>query len=337
MKVTRPDVLNQRNGRIQVYPLKGVRKVPSFSEDLREGLSSQPKHLSPKYFYDERGSWLFEEICKTPEYYPYDVERALLAKESDAIIDRVRPGSILELGSGSSKKTTFLLDACERKRCHSLYLPLDVCEEMILDAGKRLLEKYEWVVIGALVGDFCKGFKQLPTSEGSRLFVFLGGTIGNFDEELAERFLRDVHSNMTEDDWFLLGADRVKDIKVLNAAYNDKKGYTAAFNLNMLEVINREFHANFVLERFEHQARFNSKKSRIEMHLKCNEDHEVHLRDLGMKVQFKEGETILTEICRKFTLETLKKLLEGTGFQIDQHFEADEGYFSLVLARPSTR
>jgi L-histidine N-alpha-methyltransferase len=237
------------------------------------------------------------------------------------------------LGSGSSKKTTFLLDACERQQCHSLYLPLDVCEEMVLDAGNRLLEKYDWVDIEALVGDFCKGFKQLPVSEGPRLFVFLGGTIGNFDEELAERFLRDVHANMTEEDWFLLGADRVKDKKVLNAAYNDKKGYTAAFNLNMLEVINREFCANFVLKRFEHQAWFNSKKSRIEMHLKCHENHEVHLRDLEMKVPFKEGETILTEISRKFTPETLKKLLEKTGFQIDQHFEADGGYFSLVLAR----
>jgi L-histidine N-alpha-methyltransferase len=262
------------------------------------------------------------------------VERALLEKESDAIIDRVRPGSILELGSGSSKKTTFLLDACERKECHSLYLPLDVCEEMVLGAGKWLLEKYDWVDVGALVGDFCKGFKQLPSSEGSRLFVFLGGTIGNFEKDLAKRFLRDVRLNMNENDWLLLGADRVKDEGVLNAAYNDKRGYTAAFNLNMLEVINREFHANFVLKRFEHHAWFNSKKSRIEMHLKCNEDHEVYIRDLGMKVQFKKGETILTEISRKFTPESLENLLEGTGFQIDQHFEAEDGYFSLVLVRP---
>ncbi len=174
----------------------------------------------------------------------------------------------------------------------------------------------------------------LPTLDGPRLFVFLGGTIGNFEKSFAELFLRDVRTSMNRGDWFLLGADRLKDVDVLTAAYNDKAGYTAAFNLNVLEVINREFDADFDLNRFEHQGIFNSEKSRIEMHLKANEDHHVEIRDLDMKVTFKKEETILTEVSQKFTPETLSSLLEQTGFKIDEDYEAEKGYFSLVLARP---
>jgi len=328
------DFLSEGNGRISILELDGFRNIPSFSEDVRRGLSGIPKQISPKYFYDEKGSWLFEEICKTREYYPTRVEKALLAKEADSIIDRVRPGSILELGSGSSNKTTFLLDSCERKGCFSMYYPLDVCEEMLLEAGKRLLKKYEWLHIEALVGDFSKGFKELPQSKGPRLFVFLGGTIGNFDADFANRFLRDVCSSMTKEDRFLLGADRVKDVGVLNAAYNDSTGYTAAFNLNILEVMNREFRANFDLSTFQHRAGFNQEKSQIEMYLDSNSDQTVRLLDLDMDIQFRKGESILTEISRKFTPQSLTEMLKRAGLKVDRHYQPDNGYFSLVLARP---
>ena len=328
------DLLSEGNGRISILELDGFRNVPSFSEDVRRGLSSIPKQISPKYFYDEKGSWLFEEICKTREYYPTRVEKALLAKEADSIIDRVRPGSILELGSGSSNKTTFLLDSCGRKECFARYHPLDVCEEMLLDAGKRLLKNYEWLYIEALVGDFSKGFKDLPPSEGPRLFVFLGGTIGNFDVDFANQFLQDVCSSMAREDWFLLGADRVKDVDVLNAAYNDSTGYTAAFNLNMLEVMNRELQANFDLSSFQHRAGFNQEKSQIEMYLDSNSDQTVRILDLDMEVPFRKGEPILTEISRKFTQQSLTEMLKRAGLKVDHHYQPDNGYFSLVLTHP---
>ncbi len=320
--------------RLTIRNLETTRDVPDLAADVRGGLSSTRKRLPPKYFYDKRGSWLFEQICETPEYYPTRLEDSLLARYASQIIDLVRPETILEFGSGSSRKTVHLLEACDALGCYCRYQPLDVCGEMLLDAGQRLVNRHDWLTIDAMVGDYCSGLKSVPTSNGPRLFLFLGGTLGNFNECEAEQFLRDLRAVMRNQDWFFLGADRVKDIKVLNAAYNDAQGYTAAFNLNVLEVINRELGAEFDLGAFIHLAEFNNAESCIEMHLQSKKRQSVYIRDLDMVVTFDDKETILTEISRKFTRRSLTLLLQVSGFSIERHYAPDNDYYSLLLARP---
>jgi L-histidine N-alpha-methyltransferase len=321
-------------GRFSVRFLGRGGAAPTLADDVRCGLGSRPRSLPPKYFYDERGSWLFEKICGTPEYYPTRVEDRLLARHSAEIIDLVEPRVIVELGSGSSRKTSHMIDACERASCHAVYQPVDVCREMLEEAGRRLCAAHDWLQVDALVGDYCSGLEGLGASAGPRLFMFLGGTVGNFDDAEAADFLGALRGIMGVHDRLLMGADRVKDAGVLNAAYNDAQGYTAAFNRNVLEVINRELGADFDSDNFQHLAWFNEPESRIEMHLRATAGQQVHIAELGMVAMFEPGETILTEISRKFTPEDLEGLLGAAGLEMERHFAPDNGYYSLVLARP---
>ncbi|HLQ26171.1 MAG TPA: L-histidine N(alpha)-methyltransferase [Acidiferrobacterales bacterium] len=320
---------------ITIRTLRGERPPSSLQADARTGLSASPKYLLPKYFYDERGSALFEQICQTPEYYPSRLEDALLAQRAAEIIEQVRPSTIIELGSGSSRKTAHLFAACERQGCYGRYLPLDVCREMLLYAGQQLLQRHPWLEIEALVGDYGLGLKHLPASAGPRLFLFLGGTIGNFTESEASSFLKNLRAVMHRNDRFLLGADRVKETAVLNAAYNDAQGYTAAFNLNILRVLNRALSAEFDLDTFMHAAWYNEAESRIEMHLHSRLNQLIKLKALNLEIKFKKGESVLTEISRKFTPESLATCLRHAGFTVERHYEAESNYFSLVLARPA--
>ncbi|HEC13553.1 MAG TPA: L-histidine N(alpha)-methyltransferase [Acidiferrobacteraceae bacterium] len=304
------------------------------ANDVRLGLCANPKTLPPKYFYDERGSQLFENICTTAEYYPTRTEDALLKKFANQIIQIVQPDSIVELGSGSSRKTAHIFSACSEQGCHSRYQPVDVCAEILVESAKRLIGQHGWLHVDACVGDYCQALSNLPASNGHRLFLFFGGTIGNFKHDDALAFLRDLRVAMRPDDWFLLGADRVKDVDVLNAAYNDADGHTAAFNLNVLEVINRELGGDFDADLFVHSAFYNRDKSRIEMHLRARKGHTVNIRGIGIKVNFRKHETILTEISRKFTPQSLTKLLTTADFTVHNHFVPENGYYSLMLVRP---
>lgn len=320
--------------RLQLLNLDPVEDKSTLAEDVLTGLSRTQKELPPKYFYDEYGSWLFDRICEVPEYYPTRTENALLERYAREIISLVRPDTILELGSGASRKTVHLLDACEHENCLSLYQPLDVCGEMLVDAGRRLMQNYSWLDIEALVGEYDAGLDYFSSIDGNSLYVFLGGSIGNFTDDEARGFLRQVRSSMSSKDYLLLGADRVKDPSVLNAAYNDADGYTEAFNLNMLSVINRELGGTFDPERFRHRAFFNEEQSQIEMHLQSVVDQRVEIDGLGRSFSFTEGESIRTEISRKFTPESLAALVNGSGFQLARHFQPENGYFSLVLLTP---
>lgn len=320
--------------RLQLLNLDPVEDRSTLAEDVLTGLSRTQKELPPKYFYDEYGSWLFDRICEVPEYYPTRTEDALLERYAREIISLARPDAILELGSGASRKTVHLLDACERENCYSLYQPLDVCGEILVDAGRRLTQNYSWLDIEALVGEYDAGLDYFSSLDGNGLYVFLGGTIGNFTDDEARRFLRQVRNSMASKDYLLLGADRVKDASVLNAAYNDAEGYTEAFNLNMLSVINRELDAGFDTSRFRHQAFFNAEQSQIEMHLRSMVDQRVDIDGLGRSFSFAEGESIRTEISRKFTPESLEALVNSSGFQVARHFQPENGYFSLVLLTP---
>lgn len=307
--------------------------VPGLAEDVRDGLLSQPRSLPPKYFYDEVGSELFTQICNTAEYYPTRTEDKLLASHGLDIIEQARPDQILELGSGNSRKTRRLFDACERFNHICNYAPFDVCASILETASLQLRSDYEWLDILPMVGDYHAGLDNLPVFHGHRLFVFLGSTIGNFSPVAARNFVIEIRNNMQPGDYLLLGVDRVKDNAVLNAAYNDSEGLTAEFNLNLLRVLNRELDADFRIDCFNHQAGFNETFSRIEMWLVCSRNHTVNLHLLDEMISFRKGDEILTEISHKYTYSEIENLVQQCGLVINSHFQPDNQYFSLILAR----
>ena len=313
----------------------GVRDLrAALADDVRDGLRARPKRLPPKYFYDERGSRLFEAICRTPEYYPTRTEDALLARHALEIVEAVRPAELVELGSGSSRKTVHLTAACERLGCHCVYRPVDVCAAMLEEAAARLTRAHAWLRVAALVGEYEPALASLPPPRGPRLFAFLGGTLGNFEDAEARGFLRRLRRAMVPGDALLLGADRVKDRAVLDAAYNDAAGHTEAFNLNVLNVINRELGAGFRPRDFRHRAFFDPARSRVEMHLVARKRHRVSIGALSLDVAFDQGESILTEISRKFTAPEIEGLLAAVGLEVRRHYAPDNGYYSLLLAVP---
>ncbi len=311
-----------------------TRSVPNLMEDVVSGLFAANKHLPPKYFYDDRGSELFDQICDEPEYYPTRTEDALLRESAKKIIQQTSPRQILEFGSGTSRKTVHLLEACEILGCTPTYVPFDVCDDIIIKSSGGLQKRFPWLDIVPISGDYTAGLGNLPTGEGPNLFLFLGGTIGNFAEPDARKFLREARDIMQQDDYLLIGADRVKEPARLHAAYNDAAGITAEFNLNLLEVLNREIGASFDKSKFEHYACYNPDANQVEMYLMSMRDQSVKASELDQDIRFLEGEAILTEISRKFTKTSLEKLLADAGFGVVDHFEATDNPFSLALVAP---
>ena len=337
MKSTSAVRVSTSEDRVNIHkPPEGAPKS-TLAEDVRAGLTAAPKSLPPKYFYDEIGSDLFEQICATPEYYPTRVEYDLLEDVVDEVVDLSRPEVIVELGSGSSRKTELLLQAVLSVQPSLHYVPIDVSEKALVDAGERLLQQFPALTVDALLADYAGGLKheRVRAEQAGKLFVFLGGTIGNFDHDEAVELLSTVRRQMGDNDRFLLGADRVKDHETLYRAYNDESGITAQFNLNVLRVVNRELDAAFDLQTFEHRAFYDPELSRIEMHLISKLALEVPIRSLGLTVEFGLQESILTEISRKFTVEGLAQLVEEADMVVERHYESSNSYFSLVLARPA--
>ena len=320
---------------IHCLSIRPTRAVSSLGEDVVEGLLQAPRSLPPKYFYDEHGSHLFDRICDVPEYYPTRTEAALLRDSAAGIIAAARPARIVELGSGTSRKTRHLLDACVTHDRQPDYAPFDVCDEVLVASGTALRAEYPWLDVVPLVGDYTAGLGNVPRTTAPHLVVFLGGTIGNFTPAAASDFLHELRAFMAPGDHLLIGADRVKEPDVLHAAYNDDAGVTAAFNRNVLRVLNRELGAEFDLDAFEHYAHFNPRASQIEMHLIAMRDQRVRVRELERTIDFREGDTILTEISRKFTRAQLEEMLRAAGFAVVEHYEAPAPKFSLVLARPA--
>jgi L-histidine Nalpha-methyltransferase len=299
--------------------------------DVRDGLTASPKQLSPKYFYDERGSELFEEITQLPEYYLTRSERSLLELKIPEIIAAVRPCSLVELGAGSATKTRIILDAMRASGCSECYVPIDVSRDFLEATAMRLKVDYPDVQITPVVSDITEPF-ELPPGASPTLVVFLGSTIGNFSRDQAVRLLSHVADAMTPSDRFLLGADLVKDEAVINRAYNDSKGVTAAFNLNMLERLNRELEANFPIGDFEHRAFYNREQRRIEMHLVARRALEVTIPEIG-KIALAKGETIRTELSYKYDRAALEDILGAAGLSMEKWMPADDGSFALALAR----
>jgi len=304
----------------------------TLAEDVAAGLRRVPKAIPAKYFYDDRGSQLFDRICDTPEYYQTRTEQALLEAIAGELLGALRPTDLVELGSGAARKTRALLDAAGRIGLRCRYVPFDVSEGMLRRSAGHLLAAYPWLRIHGVVGDYDHHLDRIPAG-ARRLIVFLGGTIGNFTDAEAAAFLSRLAATMGPGDRLLLGTDLVKESAILHRAYNDAAGLTAAFNKNLLHVINRELDADFDVDRFEHVAFFDEAAQQVEMHLRSVGSQEVRIRRLGLRIPFADGETIHTEISRKFTRDSVEELYRRAGLEMVGWHVPDNGWFALSVAR----
>ena len=303
----------------------------ALENDVRHGLTTAPKDLPPKWFYDERGSQLFEQITALPEYYLTRAERWIINEYRHVVAPFTGADTIIELGSGTSEKTRLLLDAFVDRRQLRRFVPFDVSEPTLRKAAHALSEEYRGVEVKALVGDFDHHLGELPT-EGRRLVAFLGSTIGNFAPKARADFLATVAANLGAGDSLLLGTDLVKDPRRLVAAYDDADGVTAEFNRNVLRVINRELKGNFKPRRFAHVARFDEEEEWIEMRLRSQEEQEVSIDAIDLAVAFGDGEELRTEISAKFRRDRVEEELGAAGFEMARWWTDDPGDFALSLS-----
>ncbi|MFB8244395.1 L-histidine N(alpha)-methyltransferase [Streptomyces sp. NPDC055952] len=296
--------------------------------DVRRGLTGSPKTLPPKWFYDAHGSDLFEEITALPEYYPTRAEREILLARSGDIAAASGARTLIELGSGSSEKTRHLLDALTDLRS---YVPVDVSGSALTQAGEALAAERPGLDVHALIADFTAGL-ALPDTPGPRLVAFLGGTIGNLLPAERARFLASVRALLAPGDALLLGTDLVKDEEVLVRAYDDAAGVTAAFNKNVLTVINRELGADFDLAGFDHVARWDPGHEWIEMRLRSRSEQTVKVPALGLAVDFAAGEEMRTEVSAKFRREGVRAELSAAGLDLTHWWTDTGGRFALSLS-----
>ncbi|MFZ6005363.1 MAG: L-histidine N(alpha)-methyltransferase [Actinomycetota bacterium] len=303
----------------------------SLRHDAAVGLTAAPKHLPPKWFYDERGSQLFDEITRLEEYYPTRRETEILQREAAHIADLTGARTLLELGSGTSTKTKLLLDALAAGRTLTHIVPVDVCEPILREAGPDLASRYPGVQVDAVVGDFERHLGRLSLGDAT-LVAFLGGTIGNLAPPERSKFLGELADQMEAGDWLLLGTDLVKEPTRLVAAYDDSRGVTAEFNRNVLHVLNRELEGDLAPERFEHVVRWDPDEQWIEMHLRSDRDQQARLAALGLEVEFAEGEMLHTEISAKFTPARIQRELRDAGLEPVELLTDAAGDFAVSLA-----
>jgi L-histidine Nalpha-methyltransferase len=321
--------------RIDVHVGDGsVRALP---DDVLDGLTRPFKELPPKHLYDARGAALFDRICELPEYYPTRTERAILDAHAGAIVRRTGMAELVELGSGTAAKTRVLLDAMAEAGTLWRYVPFDVAERTVRDCAAALADEYADLAIHGIVGDFDRHLRTIPPPEPGRprVVAFLGGTIGNFTPGTRRRFLRSLASLLSPRDYLLLGTDLVKDVDVLEAAYDDSEGVTAEFNRNMLHVLNRELGADFECELFEHVAFFDPEHEWIEMRLRARRACHVRIAALDLEVEFARGEELRTEISAKFTRERVDSDYVAAGLELREWFTDENGLFALSLAARS--
>jgi len=335
MTVKHLKVLHQHNSDVNQVIYKD-------GDDVIEGLTQNPKTLPAKYFYDDRGSELFEQICDLPEYYPTRTEALILKQYADEIATITGSCELVELGSGSSTKTHYLLDAYQ-KVTNSLtesipdtfsYIPIDVSGGILKTTVLHLQDKYHDLSVEGLLGTYEEALLHLGKNHGrSRMIFFLGSSIGNFNQAESNDFLSKVSHALTKGDYFLLGIDLQKPKEILEAAYNDSQEVTAAFNLNMLAHLNWCFQGNFDLNLFTHQAIYNEVDRQIEMYLYTKSSHQVSLDILDLKIQLETGESILTEISRKFDLEAIQVQLRSQGLETVKIWTDPQQWFGLVLCQ----
>ncbi len=303
----------------------------TLAADVRHGLTRELKELPPKYFYDSRGSELFDRITSLPEYYPSRAELEILNRRAPEIVSETDARELVELGSGTASKTRALLDAMAGAGSLRRYVPFDVDESVVERCARELVELYPGLVVHGVVGDFERDLGHIPPGD-RRLVAFLGGTVGNLYPAERARFLRRLRRLMGPSDRLVIGTDLVKDRHVLEAAYNDSEGVTAEFNRNVLKVVNEGLGADFDPESFEHVAFFDEANSWIEMRLRSKGAQAVRIDGADLEVTFEDGEEVRTEISAKFTREAVERELEGAGLRLDDFHTDDGALFGLALA-----
>ncbi|AFZ46879.1 methyltransferase [Cyanobacterium stanieri PCC 7202] len=320
--------------KVEIKYLPNISPIQENGEDVIKGLTSNPKVLPPKYFYDRTGSLLFEKICELPEYYPTRTETAILNTAAPEIASLTGISELVELGSGSSTKTRLLLSAYENLGKPWRYIPIDVSGEMLKHSSLKLEAEYPTLSILGLVGTYEQALVHLPPKKlPSRMIVFLGSSLGNFTMEKCDRLFYEVRDVLEEGDYFLLGIDLQKPVSILEAAYNDEQGVTAEFNLNMLSHLNSRFQGNFDPNKWHHKAIYNQELNQIEMYLHCDEKHQVCLQGLDLTVDFANNDFILTEISRKFDLGEMEDFLQSHGLKTVQAWTDEKKWFGLILAQ----
>ncbi|MGA8117585.1 MAG: L-histidine N(alpha)-methyltransferase [Actinocatenispora sp.] len=303
--------------------------------DVLRGLTDTPKRLPPTWFYDARGSVLFDEITRLPEYYPTRAERAVLVDHAAEIASTTGAKTLVELGSGASEKTRLLISALLRTGTLARFVPLDVSESALRAAAVGLQTSYPDLAIHGVVGDFNRHLDAIPDGD-SRLVVFLGGTIGNLLPADRARFLAALRAVLSPGEWLLLGTDLVKDERTLIRAYDDAAGITAEFNRNVLRVLNRELGADFPVEDFQHVVRWDREREWIEMRLRAGRDVEVSIPALDLTVPFSRGEDLRTEVSAKFRAAGVADELTGAGFHVHRWWTDPADRFGVALAVAAT-
>jgi L-histidine N-alpha-methyltransferase len=317
--------------RATATPRSELLSESEMAREVRAGLLQPLPELPSKYFYDDRGSRLFEEITRLPEYYPTRTEISILERVAPEVVSRSRPREIVELGSGAGRKIRLLLDAAWPAGTRRLVF-FDINEAFVRDSLGRLRADYPGLIGRGIVADFSLGLSPLGPG-GKRLLLFLGGTIGNFHPSAVPSFFADAAERLRPGDGFLVGVDLVKDVARLEAAYDDAQGVTAEFNRNILRVMNRRLGANFAPDAWEHVAFFDRERSWIEMRLRASSPQRVRVPGAGVEMSFLRGAEIRTEISCKYTRAAVEALLAGSGLVLEQWYTDDERLFALAFLR----
>ena len=320
--------------RLRWITISDSTEFPAEGQDVIQGLSCASKTLPCRYLYDDRGSELFEQICDLPEYYPTRTEQAILETYAPEIAQLTGACELVELGSGSSRKTRLLLEAYQEISRELHYCPIDVSAGILKSTALDLLSQYPTLQLCGVAGTYEQALSKLPPPAlDNRMLIFLGSTLGNLDDRACNQFLTQIQQALKPGEFFLLGVDLQKPIDVVEAAYNDAQGITAAFNLNILQHLNHQFQGNFDLEQFTHLAFYNAVEHQIEMHLQSRNDQTVELQTLGYQTSLRLGETIHTEISRKFHLPSLARQLETHALHPLQIWTDPQAWFGLLLCQ----
>jgi len=325
--------VNTNNSCIEVRNYLQESYRTAITKDAFRGFTASQKFIPSKYFYDFRGSQLFEDICNLPEYYPTRTEISILKHAAPKMMHSFAKGDIVELGSGANRKIRIFLDSAGKARLPLLrYIPVDVSERALKEASEELRSIYPDLPVLGIIADFTLHMDAIPC-DNPRMIMFLGSTIGNFDEKMQKHFLKLVAGSMRPDDRFLIGFDMIKPRETIEAAYNDSRGITSMFNKNVLHVLNRELNADFEPSHFEHVAFFNDEKERVEMHLRAMRETIVTINDLELELTIDKNETIHTENSCKFSRSRVENMVSEAGLTIhDWYFDSKE-WFSLAELR----
>jgi len=317
---------------ISYFKPSSKKTQKTFAQELSYSFNQKQKSINPKFFYDEKGSYLFKKICTLPEYYISRTEVALLRQLEEKLPNHLNGNfRLVELGSGSSTKTRTLIDILEKSQKHIEYFPIDI-SDILRDSCKELHNDYKNLCITGIIDDYEPALELVKNYDGkNNLIVFLGSSFGNYEPKAGLRFLQKINSLMKNNDLFLLGLDLTKDETVLEKAYNDSQGITAQFNLNVLSRINSELDANFDINKFVHHAVYNKNQNRIEMYLRSLEKQIVNIPKADLVLEIKKDELIHTENSFKFTISQIKEMSALSNFQIQDIWCDEKRYFGLVL------